>query len=491
MSDVLLTHSPDFARESNIAPDDEALQPSVEKNPIKLAKQYVEKKSTDPAKQQQMLERAAAFGKTGIAELNKQLLIEFPILDSEKGAPVPENADALRSQLLELVQPWLEGQGEKLKRAQTYIDQMCGWADTLSQDRAAESNLTVEQALDLKKKYFGMVRETVCAIQFQDTRASRLALGDHGWMHLTQDLRDSRVIATNLKGESLTTKEEFFLGVLTAYHDIGYGDPAVHELQRDSVENYSQDMGHPLTSYLYVMQNHEKFADVLSPEDFEALSLSVLNHENAEQAHLSGAQYEHLSKAFSYADSASVFGLDKLPPVLAQVPEVVGYLSLQSMIDIFRKQQGDSLTSEQNQYLDARLNQARSEIEARIRTQCPGQAEDLINALDHFGPKSLAIVLGRLSAEMAPVKLEGKVAEYRVRAAIGKEFDGYISGAVQAAVKLTVKLFGELVSLRLHENEQLQQHTISDSSLPACFRATVWSGVNIEMMAPRVNRSMR
>lgn len=173
-----------------------------------------------------------------------------------------------------------------------------------------------------------MTVEAVRAITYQDTKATVVTLGDHGWMHLTQDLRDAVVIAENKQDTPLSAKEKFILAMTAAYHDIGYAVPEVSDPQRASKGEYSSfDKGHLINSYVYIAGMRKRLQGVLGPEDTQALEQMIANHENPGLAKMAGKR-TNLVESFAIADAGAAFGPDKLPAIISQIPEVLSYLNI-------------------------------------------------------------------------------------------------------------------------------------------------------------------
>lgn len=438
-------------------PASETTTPQERLSVSKLAQEYATAKTDKVDSHRQIYDRAIRMALKGSNDLNKRIEKELPWFRAET---VPATPEDLSKQLQVQVEIELQGQPEKLMRARDYIEKMSQRAAAHSLFRAQElfdlqSPKQIEQPLTLmqleelqRQEHFTLVREAVAAISLQDICANRLAIGDHGWMHLTKDMEDAEAIAEGRLGRPLTTNELFLVGLLSAFHDIGYADPEVHDKQVEGPKHYGLDMGHPFSSFIYVKKHRKKFDRVLNASEYQAFSMGVLFHENPEKAHHAGAEYEDVAQAFSYADAAAAFGIFKLPPILAHFPEAVGYLSL------LEKTGKTDLPTE------------RAKLEALVRERAPVQAEDLLEALDHFSPDSLGRVIGRLSAEMAPITTSDGVTTLTVRAQVARDFEnqGMFAGCVELAVQQTTKLFNELASLQLSKEHQSELWEILQGS---------------------------
>jgi hypothetical protein len=225
----------------------------------------------------------------------------------------------------------LAGQELKIQRMELFVQQMSAWVEIYGQEIIAEKGLepSSAEAQAPIQKLRKMVVDATRAITYQDGQASQVTIGDHGWMHLTQDLRDAVRLAEGMQpdGQSLSTKKKLMLGLVAAYHDIGYSSDSIAGEQQKGPQNYSVDKGHPLQGYVYLQEKTEEFAEIFGQDGSRAILMSVLNHENPERADMAGAEYADVSKAFALADANAAFGPDKLPPVVAQFPETVGYLA--------------------------------------------------------------------------------------------------------------------------------------------------------------------
>lgn len=363
----------------------------------------------------------------------------------------------LRDQILAPIEKLLKKQEAKQYNASTFVDTMLTVAYGIVED------VPQEQQMGMLKSLTTEIQKSADLITFQDLCASRLTIGDHGWMHLFQDYRDAVSIANGIKGESFTNKDIFKLGMVAAYHDTGYANPLVHDRQQEGPQNYNLDKGHPATSAAYFLTQKERLINsgIFSEEEFTATYQMVLNHENPEAAALAGSTHEDLSWAFAIADAGAAFGIDKLPPSM-QRPDVVQYLSWLDFKGQVTAKRSTTDDRDEVVYLElldreinAELDKQKNELVQRIKEDYTAeQAQAVIASLDHFGSRSMGFVLGRLSGEVQPplVNSDGNTV-IKVFGGVGGEFDnsGYFNGSKDACVKLTSKMAGELGVLGLSD----------------------------------------
>jgi hypothetical protein len=354
----------------------------------------------------------------------------------------------------------LQGQESKLKNAENYIAFMTQNALAVVKESSAE--LTTAEYRQKIEDSLRMVAMATEAINFQDKAANAVTLGDHGWHHLYQDMRDALKIAEGFNGDKLTAKQQLLIGLTAAYHDIGYASPQINDAQKDSSANYYLDTGHPLLSFVFVRQNADHFRSILSEEEFDALSAMVINHEDPEAAKAAGPDYEILSRAFAYADAGASVGQEKVPPIVAQVPEVMKFLYLLNQVDVKLK----SNEIDQSQ-ADTLIENARNEVQASIEQKGfdPDQAAAILNVFTdhHLSGRTFNLLVGRLAGEMADPKVEeamdgSKRVVFRMNMGEANELEAYLPEAVKAGAVIAVKVFVEQAGLRVDDQQAKQMH---------------------------------
>lgn len=517
----------------------------------------------------QMIERAVKSAREGAKHVRKNIAEQFSIQNpdgtrtdalhdtieqSKDGEPI--TAEALAASIKTEQGVVLEGQDRKIERMEQFASQMSSWAqEYVAEFRAENPNLTEAEYKAKLAEAQSLIVDAARTITYQDTKASGVTLGDHGWMHLTQDIRDSIAIAEGIRGQPLSAKEKLMLGMAGAFHDVGYSVPEVNDRQMENGGKYEEwvelkdkdgnpileqdpktgemipkkrlekyDKGHPLNSFVFVAGMENRFAGVFGKEDAQNLKQIIANHENPNRAHMAENRSD-LAEAFAIADASAAFGPDKLPPIINQVPEAVRYLRA---LDVFNsrydseivpqlkeipqfqaqfqqlealqqeykkaeaetqdpnarvradqlKAQADALAKEirdkaLTQYKDQALNSLRKEVEGMIFQDIKNhqtsegtpdgkiqtQAEAMVNALGHFNPDSLKFILGRMSAEASPPRVETAGSEKHIVFDVASGFarqveqDGSIENSAQAAAKLTVKLFSEQTALQIKPDD--------------------------------------
>ncbi len=309
---------------------------------------YAETKTGDPRLQAEMIDRVVHVAREGAKAVHHDLdqmfaqdLLAQSQENVQENGPENEAEQGYPNNLAQEQLNILEGQPEKIDRMEGFVDDMTNWSAELVADFASKlegvDTVSAEEKNKLINKYQESIQRVVIEatrlISYQDTKASAVSLGDHGWMHLTQDLRDAQTIATKKIGRELGAKEKFMLGLAAAYHDVGYAVPEVSDPQRLSKGNYgSLDKGHPVNSYVFAVAEKKNFEGVLGKAEADALFQMIANHENPEKAERAG-EYAHLAEAFALADASAAFGKDKLPPIVVQIPEVLSYLNALTMAD--------------------------------------------------------------------------------------------------------------------------------------------------------------
>lgn len=405
----------------------------------------------------------------------------------------------------------LENQPEKIQKMELFAQQMSQWVieyvdNEIASNQELQNNPEASQLL--REKAMELVVESARAITYQDIKASAVTLGDHGWMHLTQDLRDSIAIAEGNRGADLSAKEKFMLGLAAAHHDIGYSAPEVSDPQVSGNGDYGTfDKGHPLYSYIYLIRDRKRLRAVLGREDADSLEQIVANHENPEQADRARGR-EDLSEAFAIADASAAFGIEKLPPVVVQIPEVLSYLNALATFDrnagrlarAFGTQAEDgsyTLSDETRQMLwddyyqevvtplkESAEQTVRDRLgDESVRDEEKHQMRAMLNSIKHFGPISLKFILGRMSAESTTpsvITTENgeKIVSFDIHAGFAREMEekNIIDNTVKSASKLTIKLFLEQATIT-NLPDELQDTLIdcvaSNSSSSVIDEATV------------------
>lgn len=456
----------------------EATEAEAAKNPDYVreqAKQYAEGKTGNLGERQQIYNRSFEYGKKA-PELGRQLASTYDFLnvptegiktgettvETVKAAFITEMNDRIASRL--------ENQETKQVKAKFFIENITEHALAVA---LSDPELTPEEKAQKVENALQLASMAVEAIAKQDVAANAVTLGDHGWNHLVQDLRDSRILAAGLKegDEGLNANEELILSLAAAFHDIGYSSPEVSDHQQLDSANYGLDKGHPLLSFTFVRQNQEKFRAVLSEEDYQALCTIIVNHENPERADQAGPNYEHLSKAFAHADAAASVGVEKVPPMIAQVPDVIRYAYLLNQGDAAVK--SGLITEEQYQELKAK---AKADVQNILTSggYDEEQAKQLLNVFTdtHLTAKSLKFVLGRLTGEMGDIQVattgEGKKVALAMNLGEAQTIENFLPGAVNAGAKLAVKVFGEQAGIHLSDEQSssLMEFMLTDNGSP-------------------------
>ena len=463
-----------FPKESKVTPEQ---QQSKEKRwgLSATVRGYAEKKTSDPDRQKEIIQRVVDVGTKGAKAVRENIKKMFPTeiatVDSDQQNP---EAQAVEPQPYE----------KRLIAEQAVVLEGQLIAEVAA---GAETNTTLKTPEEKQKfieNYTKSVRDLVVdatrTITYQDTLGSAVTLGDHGWMHLTQDARDATVIAEGKRGAPLSAKEKFMVGLAAAYHDVGYTVDGVNDQQRASGGVYKgEDIGHPVTSHVYMLSQSEKFRNVLGEKATRGLQQMVATHENPDLAEQAG-EYALIAESFALADASAAFGMDKLPPVLVQIPETLAYMKAMSMAQtkefavIYERisEPRPSFEEAQNmfneQVVQKLKNAAYAAIDARISHKAPTsgdgqeqadtalyQADALKNAVDHFGPRSEAFLLNRTSVEPARLYVDDqKRVCFDLNAGFARNLDskGVAPGATYEASKLTVKLFCEQAALNPSES---------------------------------------
>jgi hypothetical protein len=503
------------------------------------AKIYAEAKAgKKPELEEEILERASQFALEGNLQIRDQINGLFKKPDNsgdyglaeldpiESGGVDFTESDGFFTNEIKAHESILSGQELKIARMKQYISDMGHWASQCVEEyQKQEPNPSADQIRKYTKNIIQLVVDAARSITFQDLKGSAVTLGDHGWMHLTQDLRDAIIIAEGKHGKTLGAKEKLLLGLAAAYHDIGYAAPQVSDAQRASKGDYgSYDKGHPLLSGVYVELHRSQFEAVLGSEDTSALFQIVVNHENPERAKMAGARAD-LAEAFAIADAGAAFGLDKLPPIITQFPEALAYLNAISyfeahfddeILPLLQPQrdqrpekigdtqedatQGHATEAEQDRidslrrkYVEEVINPLKQAVIDQVKKRnlfgadlptyydaiaemisgeptelIETQAGAMVNALHHFNEMSLKFLLGRMSAESLPVQVIDGVVVFDIAAGFAREMEqkNIISGAVEASSRLSIKLFSEQAGVELSkELEKLLVKVLSDNSL--------------------------
>ncbi len=428
---------------------------------------YITEKSHSSAEtNKQITEVVTNFINHDAAILDQEIAQQYPNREKEEFdvlmiegmlAGNNEVKRAFAERALAKAQEKIQGQESKQEHAQFFIGHMMESAIQIAREAPAE------QRQQVLKDHLILIEQAVDAISHQDQKAARLTLGDHGWMHLIQDYRDSMVIAEGLKGQELSAKDKLLLGLTSAYHDIGYANPGVHEKQLENPKNYDLDKGHPAVSAAYVVMHSEQFMKVLNDNEFKTLYTIVLKHEGIGQPKDMPAP-PYLVNAFEQADASATFGKDKLPAVIGQVPEAIQYLALLNLRAAQEKGAESPTKSTMIEEIDAQVQNVRTELQNIIDARFPGEKEDIKRALEHFSGNSLGFVLGRVAGELSPVRMEGDTTVLTVNAGLAEKFDmeKYFNNAREAVVKLTIKLFDESGGLN---GKNTDGSTIDKSSL--------------------------
>lgn len=452
---------------------------------------YTETKTrgAKPLLEREMQERAVSVARNGAKAVRKDVEALFPNDIATEAIQQPERSGEYAQLLVQEQMKILEGQNEKIDRMVQFVTQMNEWSNALiAEFTVAEkqrTDIAVEEVaaniLRYQNEIQNLVVEATRTITYQDIKASAVTLGDHGWMHLTQDLRDSLSIATLKRGQDLNSREKFMLGLASAFHDIGYAVPEVSDPQRNNKGKYgSFDKGHPINSYVYLVAQRGKYESILGQEAADALFQIVANHENPEKAERAG-KFSDLAEAFALADASAAFGQDKLPPIVTQIPEVLPYLNavrLGSSIEKFEAiydQINEDIPIEealelfQSEVVQKLKDIAIAKIDDKIGhkpTTTEDSAEDtnidallyqseaLKNAIDHFSALSLSFLLGRMSAESGPLQVTSdKKVEFTINAGFARQLKarGVIANTIEESATLTVKLFLEQASLDISD----------------------------------------
>lgn len=412
---------------------------------------YVKDKTSDPDTQNGIYERATEFAKES-SELGNQLQTGFDSL----GVALEENSDieAVKNEfvakLTQKTTEQLKGQESKVANAKKYIQQTTTFAidSVLAQREQLPPELFNKKITDA----LALVTMAVEAITFQDLAANSVTLGDHGWHHLYQDMRDSLVLAEGLSDTELSANDKLMLSLTAAFHDIGYASNQVNKQQKADSKHYNLDIGHPVLSYVFLKANADVFKKVLSEEEFDGFLQMVINHENPERAAQAGEKYEKMSKAFAHADAGASVGREKVPPIVSQAPEVMEYFyslnQAQVHLDL------GAITIDQYNSL---VGSAREKVETILKSGAINKehADQLRNVFTdtHIGKNSLNFILGRLAGEMGPATVvtttEGqKIIALEMNLGEAQTIENYLPGAVQAGAKLAVKVFGEQAGIK-------------------------------------------
>lgn len=513
----------------------------------KTVKDYVTGKDSDPQNQKDMINRTVSVAQEGAKQVRRELAAQFTTPDNN-GQPVDAlkaqidantetqslTRDGLVAQLQQEHQPILAGQELKLGRMEQFTQQMMTWADEYVDTlQAANSSLTQEKISLLRAETRKLVVDATRLVTYQDTKATAITLGDHGWMHLTQDMRDSITIAEGKRGSALSAKEKLILGLAAAYHDVGYATPEVIDHQISSQGKYGKfDKGHPINSFVFLVSEAKRFRAILGGEDADALFQIVANHENPQMS-AQALKRADLAAAFAMADAGAAFGPDKLPASIVQIPEFLTYLSTVATFSAsfdsqilpmipsadLKRAQDTQLAIEQQikdtpveneifiQELNTRLAVAKEvatkaktthelqtrasfmaevinpqkeavikAILAKIKDQGGAdlnsgtlpelntQAGAMINAIDHYGPVSLKFLLGRMSAESAPPRVEKSVVDgnsttkvvFDISAGHSRQMEDkhVIRNSIVASAKLTIKLFAEQANIPIDDQTE-------------------------------------
>lgn len=499
--------------------------------------------------EKEMQERAVSVARNGGKIVKREIETIFPNDIVAEAIQQPERSGEYAQVLIQEQMKILEGQSEKVDRMVQFVTQMNEWSNELITEFVAtestRTDITAEEVAANIKQYQNEIQQQVVestrSITYQDIRASAITLGDHGWMHLTQDLRDSYRIASLKRGEDLHSREKFMLGIASAFHDIGYAVPEVSDPQRSSKGKYSTfDKGHPINSYVYLVAQKNKYITILGQEAADALFQIVANHESPEKAERAG-KYSEIAEAFALADASAAFGQDKLPPIIVQIPEVLSYLNAVNMgssVDKFRfiyDQINEEITIEealelfQTEVVQKLKDVVVDRIDEKIQHKSPSgadsktalmyQSDALKNTIDHFSPLSLSFLLGRMSAEAAPLQVNpNKKVQFTINAGFARELDvpdedeankdstehtvarGIIKNSIQESAVLTVKLFLELSALNISDKSVVKAlvNCVAKNEVPSIDLEEKLQelGINLDVVdssadEPNVSRSVR
>ena len=448
---------------------------SPEKNfaPIVLLEAYAENKFNSTPKNNEtaeqalerkqkqidaLYERAAEFFQNDAGLIGDELAkgfdqLELPALNNET-----ENFD-IEAATAEFVQKLtakitseLQGQESKMVNAGLFIDLLTSVA--INATIPAENTLTSAEKRAKATDAFRVVSLAAEAISFQDLAADAVTLGDHGWHHLYQDMRDALIIAKELKGTDLNNGEQLLIILTAAFHDIGYASPQISGPQQENSSNYGLDSGHPLMSFVFLQKNMEHFQKVLSPEDFTTFCTMVINHENPERADMAGEQSK-LSESFAIADASASIGMEKLPPALAQIPELIG--TMYKIAQVGENQAAGIITKTEAAAaifdIKAQAKATLSEKYANSFTET--HLKKLLNVLDdtHIDNRTVLFMLGRLAGEMGDITAEDNdKGERRIILTMNmgesKNIQAYIPEAVGAGATIATKVFMEQVGVK-------------------------------------------
>lgn len=394
----------------------------------------------------------------------------------QQNTDIEQVVNDLQNKLIKEAENRLQNQESKLERAKLMIAELTTSIFGLVEEKLANLDPDTQKENTAKLlilKAEKLVRTAVEAVYHQDAAASRVTLGDHGWHHLSQDLRDALAIAEGFNEGELNNTQRALLALTAAFHDIGYAADVVHLWQKEGTQHYDLDKGHPLLSLVFVQEMSDLFhsADderlgLLTAKEFQALQAMVVNHENPERANMA-KEYELLSKAFAQADALAAVGLDKLPPALGENPEFLQLAYLynvgQSQVDALPLDQQPAAQEE----LEKQINQLKQKLKVSIEAKYsfdPKQAENYLNILtdSHLGKKSLKFLLGRMTGEATIPTVEESsdgTKKVAVRMNLGEhhrlnQFE--LSGAEQAAAKIAVKVLCEQSGIDPTDDEEAQ-----------------------------------
>ena len=443
---------PDQAEAANVATETERQEISSD------ITSYVTDKTSNAEVQIGIYERATEFAKES-ADLGKQLNDGFDTLgirQVENETDVETVKKEFITKLTRKTTEHLKGQESKIVNATEFIQQVTTFA--IDSVKAEKANLSPEAFATKINDALALVSMAVEAISFQDLAANSVTIGDHGWHHLYQDMRDSLALAEGLSDTELSANDKLLLALTAAFHDIGYASKQVNGQQKASSKNYNVDIGHPVLGYVFLKNNAEVFKKVLSEEEFDGFLQMVINHENPERAARAGEKYEKMCKAFAHADAGASVGKDKVPPIIGQVPAVMEYYYTLNQAKVHL----ESKAITQEQY-DVLVGSAKQKVESILQSGDfnPEQAQQLLNVFtdSHIGKNSLNFVLGRLAGEMGPPKVvttekEQKLIALEMNLGEAQTIEKYLPGAKDAGAKLAAKVFGEQAGIQWPKDAQ-------------------------------------
>ncbi len=434
--------------------------------------EYVKGKAPDNHQLQQGIkERVRSFQEHGSSRLQSELdelqslrtdeVVDFQAEDAEF------SFESQKERIIVFTREQLKNQEFKQQKLEFFVTKMLRAVHDLSNEIDDP-----KEKQELLSRWEQVIAKATDAILVQDQKATSVTLGDHGFMHLVADFRDAQRILEAQRGQPLSSEDILLLGLASAYHDIGYASPEVNGLQKEDPRFYSVDKGHPVLSAAFVLSQKEEMLQVLSEEEFQALYHMVITHENPDRAHKAG-RYSDLALAFSLADAAAAYGVDKLPPSM-QEEEVVAYVALlgfvgqlehtlnEESVSLARDETKSfaELTSSQRYLrllLDELEKRRQNLVQHASEKYTTEYATAFVNSLDHYSSRSIGFVLGRIAGERSS-EIYGDNGYIVIETAdgIGRGFDqsSHFTGAAEAARKYVIKMIDELGALKLSKEEK-------------------------------------